>query len=107
VVKLSGTKTLSIIAGALAGVCFYVASAMLFFIPPVDEDPYWHLIVWVGGPGVLGLALIVLAAWLWSRGNRHASLWNYLGYAFTAVVGGLVLVWIVLIAIARLKGQIP
>jgi hypothetical protein len=108
--KAIWTKPLSIISGALACFCLYVGPTTLLFLPPGNgEHSYWDWSRVVYGvlPTILSAGLIVLAGWLWSRGIGHASLGEYISYAFSAVVGGLVLFWIVLIIIAHLLGRIP
>jgi hypothetical protein len=99
-------KALSVISGVLACFCLYMGPTILLWVPPGDGEPYWSRQLALYGvlPTVLSAGLIVLTGYLWSRGSGHASLSANLGNAFNAVLGGLVLVWIVLILIYHLKG---
>ena len=105
VTKAIWTRALSIISGALACLCFYIGPTTLLFLPPGNEDVYWDSgrVVYGVLPTILGAGLVVLAGWLWSRGDGRASLVRYLGNAFSAVVGALVLFWVVLIVIAHIR----
>ncbi len=108
--KASWPKVFSVISGAAACLCLYIGPTTLLLLPPGnDEQIYWDGFRVAYGvlPTIAGAGLIVLAAWLWSRGVGHGSLRTYLGSAFSAVVGALVLFWIVLIVIAHLTGRIP
>ena len=102
-------KVLSIISGALACFCLYLGPTTLLLLPPGNNDSYWDRgrVVYGVLPTILGAGLIVLAGWLWSCGDGRASLVRYLGNAFSAVVGALMLFWVVLIVIAHLQGWIP
>jgi hypothetical protein len=100
-------KVFGVILGLLASVCIYFGSGMLL-VPGGPGEPYldWFRVAYGISPAISGIILIVLAAWLWRRGES-AVMGARIRVGFNFVVGGVVLFWIVLVVIAHLQGRIP
>lgn len=89
--------------------CLYFAVVTLLMIPVYPGDSYLNRFRVVYGivPGLLRLSLPVVAGWLWSRSGEPANAETYIQRAFVGAVGGVVLFFVGLVVVGRMKGWIP
>ena len=82
---------------------------MLLLVPGDPGEPYldWPRVKYGIGPTVLSILLVCLAGWLWHRSGGRSGLSLYVLRAFQVAVAAIVLLWVGLIIVARLRGQIP
>jgi len=102
------TRVFSAIAEALGCVCLYFGTGMLLVVPGGPTEPYldWRMFAYGIAPTVLSAVLLSLAGWLWSRSGGPASVGTYIKRAFQGAIGVVVLFWVGLIVVGRLKGWI-
>ena len=99
---------MKIISGTLfvgACVALYAGTVMLLFVPGYPGETYFAPKRMLYGipPTVLSIALLVTAAWLWTRSGSSTSLRKAIANSFSLALGILLLLGIVLLIV----GGIP
>ena len=82
---------------------------MLLVVPGGPRESYldWQMVKYGIAPTVLSVLLICLAGWLWHRSGEPSTLSAYVMRAFQMAIAAVVLLWVGLIIIAHLRGQMP